>query len=74
MTKYLWTGESEYCICGYHVTDHETLQWPISLTERHVVICRGDNKVYHCLDAANHSNLYIVPIWLHRSKAANTFH
>jgi hypothetical protein len=39
MTRFLWTGESEYCICGHHVTDHETLQWPISLTERPVVIC-----------------------------------
>jgi hypothetical protein len=31
MTKYLWTGESEYCICGHHVTDHEISQWLISL-------------------------------------------
>jgi hypothetical protein len=44
MTRYLWTGESEFCICGHHVTDHETLQWPISLTERPVVICRGGNN------------------------------
>ena len=44
MTRYLWTRESEYCICGHHLTDHETLQWPISLTENPVVICRGGNK------------------------------
>jgi hypothetical protein len=53
MAKFLWTGESEFCICGHHVTDHETLQWPISLTEHPVVICRGGNKAYiiqscHC--------------------------
>jgi hypothetical protein len=45
MTRYLWTGESEYCTCGHHITDHETLQWPIiMLTEHPVVICRGGNN------------------------------
>jgi hypothetical protein len=41
MTRYLWTGESEYCICGHHVTDHETSQWPVSMTRSPMVICRG---------------------------------
>jgi hypothetical protein len=41
MTRFLWTGELEYCICGHHLTDHETLQWPISLTEGPIAICRG---------------------------------
>jgi hypothetical protein len=41
MTRFLWTGESDYYICGHHVTEHETLQWPIMLTERQIVICRG---------------------------------
>ena len=43
MTRFLWTGKSEFCICGHHVTDHETLQWPISLTEHPIFICRGGN-------------------------------
>jgi hypothetical protein len=44
MTKFLWTGESEYCICGHHVTDRETSQWHVLLTERPIVICRGGDK------------------------------
>ena len=24
MTKFLWTGESEYCQCGHHITKHST--------------------------------------------------
>jgi hypothetical protein len=44
MTHYIWTGESEYCTCGHHLTDHETLQWPISLTEHPIVICKGEAR------------------------------
>jgi hypothetical protein len=45
MTRFLCTGGSEFCICGQQVTDHETLQWPISLTEDPIAVCKGDNKV-----------------------------
>jgi hypothetical protein len=31
MTRFLWTGESEFCMCGHHVTDHETSQWLVSI-------------------------------------------
>ena len=51
LPRYLWTGESEYCICGHHVTDHETLQWPILLTEPPIVICGGGDKsriIHNC--------------------------
>lgn len=38
MTRYLWTGESEYCLCGHHLTEDETLQWAMSASP--IVICR----------------------------------
>jgi len=47
MTRYLWTGESEYCTCGHHVTDHETCQSQsfIAIAKQQqattTVICRG---------------------------------
>ena len=45
MTKFLWTGESEFCICGHHLTDHETSQSLISIiTQSHIVICKGGDK------------------------------
>lgn len=46
MAKYLWTGESEFCfcICGHHLTDHETSQWLIPLTGASVVTCRGGGR------------------------------
>jgi len=49
MTKFLWTGESEYCTCGHHVTDHETWQSFIAIATQQpattTVTCRGGNKV-----------------------------
>jgi hypothetical protein len=46
MTKFLWTGESEFCICGHHPTDHETSQWFVSIiTEPPIVICKGGRGV-----------------------------
>ena len=45
MTRFLWTGESEYCVCGYHITDHETSQLPISIAQPPLVICRGARNV-----------------------------
>jgi hypothetical protein len=24
MTEFLWPGDSAFCICGHHVTEHET--------------------------------------------------
>jgi hypothetical protein len=51
MTRFLWTGESEYCICGHHITDHETSQWPVYLTDPLIVICRGGDKssgIHNC--------------------------
>jgi hypothetical protein len=55
MTRFLWTGESEFCICGHHLTDHETSQWPVSITQPPMVICRasgGDKSHFihtcHC--------------------------
>ena len=41
MTRFLWTVESEFCICGHHLTDHEASQWLISITQPSTVICRG---------------------------------
>jgi hypothetical protein len=43
MTQYLWTGES---ILRNRKSSQKnlTLQWPISLTERPVVICKGAAK------------------------------
>jgi hypothetical protein len=26
MTKYQWTGESEYCICSHHISKHCTVR------------------------------------------------
>ena len=55
MTRYLWTGESEYCICAHHVTDHETCQSFIAIAtqEPPTVICRGkfgnkSHPISHC--------------------------
>lgn len=45
MTRFLWTGESEYCICGHHVTDHETSQWPVSIAQPPMVICSSTRKL-----------------------------
>jgi hypothetical protein len=45
MTKYLWTGESEFCICRHHITDNGTLKWPVSITQPALVICSGARKV-----------------------------
>jgi hypothetical protein len=46
MTRYLWTGESEFCICGHRITDHETCQTFIAIAtqEPPTVSCGGGNK------------------------------
>ena len=46
MTRFLWTGESEYCICGHHLTDHETSQSFVAIAaqEPPTVTCIGGNK------------------------------
>ena len=48
MTRYLWTGESEYYICGHRVTDHETSQSFIAIATQGppTVTCWGGNC--HC--------------------------
>lgn len=47
MTRYLWTGESEFCICGHHVTDHETSQWLVSMVKPPTLVCRGGNRSHN---------------------------
>jgi hypothetical protein len=44
MTKFLWTGESEYCKCGHHVTEHETdIQASLlNVADPPTVYCRWD--------------------------------
>jgi hypothetical protein len=44
LTKFLWTGESEYCICGHHLTEHETdIQASlINVADPSTVDCRWD--------------------------------
>jgi hypothetical protein len=44
LTKFLWTGESEYCICGNHVTDHETFSCPLGSRTK---TCCGNHVTDH---------------------------
>ena len=44
MTRFLWTGESEYCIYGHHITEHTTTSWLCGL-EPSLITCNGkDHK------------------------------
>jgi hypothetical protein len=51
MTRFLWTGESEFCICGHHITEHTTTtttptttSWLCGL-EPSLITCNGkDHK------------------------------
>jgi hypothetical protein len=51
VTRYLWTGESQYCLCGHHLTEHETAELSKCLLlppEQPFVICRGGGYHYNC--------------------------
>jgi hypothetical protein len=45
MTKFLWTGESEYCLCGHHVTDHTTQIMTMAFDGR---VSRCSNETCKC--------------------------
>ena len=45
MTKFLWTGESEFCICGHHITDHDSHVNVVLTDDGPVfVTCNGTKK------------------------------
>jgi hypothetical protein len=65
MTKYLWTGELEFCVCGHHVTDHETSQMDmmcIALSAPPLVLCRGGDRSRICNCACEEFRPYIIGI------------
>ena len=53
MTSFLSTGESEYCQCGHHITDHEEGSDP-SMNAR---ICISTNY-YRCCEC-NQCNQFV---------------